>query len=69
MRIQFLRALAKSKGINGARMKKSDLIRAIQRSEGNFDCYGTAANGYCDQDVCLWRGDCIPGREGGRKSP
>ncbi len=39
-----------------------DLIRSIQRAEGNFDCFGTA-NGYCDQWGCRWRTFCLPSRK------
>ena len=37
---------------------KKGLIKAIQRKEGNFDCFGSAG-GNCDQFVCCWRGDCL----------
>jgi hypothetical protein len=37
---------------------KKDLIKSIQRAEGNFDCFGTAQNN-CNQTVCCWRNDCI----------
>jgi hypothetical protein len=40
-------------------MRKADLIRAIQRAEGNFDCYGTATEEECDQEECLWREECF----------
>ncbi|MBE0568964.1 MAG: hypothetical protein IH577_04745 [Deltaproteobacteria bacterium] len=36
-----------------------DLIHAIQRTEGNFDCFGTARDGACDQENCKWREACI----------
>lgn len=35
-----------------------ELIRSIQRAEGNFDCFRTA-NGYCDQWECSWRSLCL----------
>ncbi|MDA8433331.1 MAG: 2Fe-2S iron-sulfur cluster-binding protein, partial [Nitrospiraceae bacterium] len=35
------------------------LVRAIQRAEGNFDCFGSARSGHCSQDDCLWRQDCL----------
>lgn len=66
MRIQQVRAIAKAKGVNSARMGKADLIRAIQRAEGNFDCFASAVDGYCDRGDCMWRGDCLPGEEAGR---
>lgn len=37
---------------------KKDLIKTIQRKEGNFDCFGTATN-YCDQSACCWRDACL----------
>jgi len=40
-------------------MKKENIIRAIQRAEGNFECFGTAVSGNCDQMNCLWREDCL----------
>ena len=60
MRIGMVRAIAKSKGVNSARMKKGEIIRSIQTAEGNFPCFGTAADGICDQGGCLWRQDCLP---------
>jgi hypothetical protein len=59
MQIQVIRDIAKSHGIKTARMSKESLIRQIQRSEGNFDCFATAANGECDQTGCMWRADCF----------
>lgn len=37
---------------------KKDLIRNIQRKEGNFDCFGKS-KGFCDQTYCSWREDCL----------
>lgn len=54
-----IREMARQLGIRSKRMQKDDLIRAIQRAEGNFDCYGTAVEGECDQEECLWREDCF----------
>ncbi|NWG04220.1 MAG: hypothetical protein HXY44_15310 [Syntrophaceae bacterium] len=42
-----------------ATAKKSDLIRQIQKAEGNFDCFGKAID-YCDQWSCCFREDCLP---------
>ena len=58
MDMKELRKIAKRHGINTAKMKKEDVIRAIQRAEGNFDCFGSARSGHCSQDACLWRQDC-----------
>jgi hypothetical protein len=40
-------------------MEKAELIRTIQRAEGNYDCYGTATDEECDQEECLWREECF----------
>jgi len=50
---------AKKLGIKAKAVKKSNLIRQIQRAEGNFDCFGTAVD-YCDQWKCCCREDCLP---------
>ncbi len=59
MKVQKIKAIAKAKGIEPGNLKKGNLIRAIQRAEGNFDCYGSATSGFCDQSNCMWRGDCV----------
>ena len=45
--------------IKPGKMKKTDLIRAIQKEEGNCECFGTAED-FCDQDECCWQDDCFP---------
>jgi hypothetical protein len=59
MNMQEIRAIAKKQKIDFARMTKIDIIHTLQRNEGNFDCYGTAYDGVCDQSACLWREDCL----------
>lgn len=58
MRIEEVREKAKRFGLKTARMKKEDIIRAIQKAEGNFPCFGTAID-YCDQEGCCWMKDCM----------
>ena len=59
MTINEVRKIAKDKGIKlAARQTKVEIIRTIQKVEGNFDCFGMA-QGYCDQMNCLWREDCL----------
>jgi hypothetical protein len=59
MRLIDIEKKARSLGIKDTwKYSKKELIRAIQRKEGNFDCFGTAVN-YCDQFNCLWRQDCL----------
>lgn len=58
MKLQEIKAIAKSKGLKNINVKKAELIKAIQRAEGNIDCFGEAAMKECDQSECLWREDC-----------
>jgi DNA-binding IscR family transcriptional regulator len=67
MTINQVREIARKQGIHTARMSKADIVRAIQRAEGNFDCFGTALDGYCDQENCLWREDCLGKSAAARK--
>lgn len=59
MKLEQVRAIAKSLGINPGKFKKIELVKQIQITEGNFDCFATACNGTCDQENCLWREDCL----------
>lgn len=60
MRISELEKKAKGLGIKDTwKYSKKDLIRTIQNKEGNFSCFGTALAGYCDQNGCSWRVDCL----------
>ncbi len=59
MKLQEIKTIAKAKGINTRNLKKTELIRTIQKAEGNFDCYGSASSDFCDQMNCLWRYDCL----------
>jgi hypothetical protein len=58
MNMQEIRSKAKELGINSFGKSKIELIRAIQRAEGNFDCYGTATD-FCDQFECSFRSSCL----------
>ena len=49
MNMQEIRGLAKNLGIKTSRMSKLNLIQEIQLSEGNFNCFASAAGGECDQ--------------------
>lgn len=70
MQLQTIRTIAKAQGINTHKMDKPTLIRTIQRQEGNFDCFGSAAtNGFCDQGGCLWREECIPAKLAQKGAP
>jgi hypothetical protein len=60
MTIKQVKEIAKKKGVKvGEGMKMENIIRAIQRAEGNFECFGTATAGVCNQINCLWMEDCL----------
>jgi hypothetical protein len=59
MRMEEVRARAKVLGMKSTfGLSKVELIRRIQRAEGNFDCFGTAKD-YCDQSQCCFKEDCL----------
>ncbi|MBN1913053.1 MAG: hypothetical protein JW788_01490 [Candidatus Omnitrophica bacterium] len=59
MRLTEIEKKARSLGINNTwKFSKDELIKNIQRKEGNFDCFKTA-KGSCDQLSCSWRNDCL----------
>jgi hypothetical protein len=55
------------KRVNQFEIALIETIRELQRREGNFDCFATAARGICDQLSCLWRTRCL-GLSVGRQS-
>jgi hypothetical protein len=59
MNLREIKIIAKDKGIKPINMKKSEIIRAIQRAEGNSDCFDSTKAKECDQIRCLWREDCV----------
>lgn len=59
MDMTAIKEKAKQLGIQAGKMKKVELIRAIQSKEGNFPCFETAKH-YCNQLSCLWRKACLP---------
>lgn len=58
MKTAEIREIAKQHGIKAGQMKKSDIIRAIQKAEGNEACFDRGQNALCSQGDCLWREDC-----------
>ncbi|MEJ2201448.1 MAG: Rho termination factor N-terminal domain-containing protein [Desulfuromonadaceae bacterium] len=58
MKIEQIKAVAKEQGIKVGRLKKTELVHAIQQAEGNFPCFVTGQVESCGQQECLWREDC-----------
>jgi hypothetical protein len=59
VKLSVVRDIAKSRGMKPGKMGKTELIRAVQREEGNHDCFATPHVGECNQLNCLWREDCL----------
>lgn len=58
MTVREIQKMAKEMGVKISGLRKTEMIRSIQRAEGNPDCFGTATD-YCDQSGCLFRQDCL----------
>lgn len=58
MKMPQIREISKEKGVKAGKMSKAALIRAIQKTEGNNDCFGENVS-KCGQMNCLWREDCV----------
>lgn len=59
MKLADIKSKAADLGIAvGKSMKKPDVIRAIQKAEGNAGCYDTGVKD-CPYTGCCWWGDCM----------
>lgn len=57
IKLPALKARAQELGISPGKLKKVELVQAIQQAEGFTPCYGTAA-GQCDNSECCFIADC-----------
>jgi hypothetical protein len=53
-----VKKVAIGRGVAVGTLRKDELIRLIQKTEGNEQCFGTGAASTCGQTNCLWREDC-----------
>lgn len=60
MLVKEVKAIAADRGVKAGKMKKAELIRAIQEAEGNNTCFQSEIAPTCGEEGCLWRADCIP---------
>ena len=58
MKLDEVKAKAEKMGIKPGKLKKADLIQAIQKAENNPVCYGTS-NGTCERSECCFYADCV----------
>ena len=61
MSMPEIKMKAKSLGLNPGKMKKTELIHAIQLAEGNTQCFGWS-NGQCPNTACCFMKDCLKTR-------
>lgn len=58
MKVQEIKEIAQKMEIPAGKMKKGELIREIQKAEGNCVCCDSGRATHCGQDDCLWIDDC-----------
>ena len=58
MKLEDVKEVAKKYDIKVGKLKKADLVRAIQAAEQNDACFETGKAAECGQGECLWREDC-----------
>jgi hypothetical protein len=60
MNMTEIRERAATVGIGSiSKLRKAELIREIQRTEGNNPCYGIDWRHSCAEMFCCWRDDCL----------
>lgn len=58
MKLDEIKKIAKQHQLKSVKANKNDLVRSIQKAEGNQQCFNTNSSGECGQNDCLWREDC-----------
>ena len=59
MNMTDIRKIAQKYGIKTNKLNKTTLVRKIQISEDNPECFATASSSECNQPDCLWLKDCV----------
>lgn len=59
MTLKEVKTRAKGMGLKTSGGRKGDLVRAIQKKEGNVACFESGTD-ECNQFGCCWRPDCLP---------
>ena len=58
MKLEDVKEVAKKHDIKVGKLKKAELVRAIQAADLNDPCFETGKAAECGQEECLWREDC-----------
>jgi hypothetical protein len=53
-----IKKIASEHGIRFVGVKKVDIVRAIQKQEGNTPCFASGKVAECGQMNCLWIAAC-----------
>jgi hypothetical protein len=58
MKLEEIKSIAQLYSIKAGKMKKSELVKAIQQAEGNEQCFEAGKSASCGQNGCSWREIC-----------
>lgn len=58
MKLEEIKEIARQHNIKVGKLKKAELVKAIQMAEGNEACFASEQAADCGQGECLWRTDC-----------
>lgn len=58
MKLEEIKEIARQHDIKVGKLKKAELVRAIQSAEGNDACFDAGQASGCGQADCLWREGC-----------
>jgi hypothetical protein len=58
MKLEEIKSIAQMHSIKVSKLKKSELVQAIQRAEGNDQCFEFGSSSTCGQAGCRWREIC-----------
>jgi hypothetical protein len=58
MNMKEIKKIAAERGVVPGKLKKAELVRAIQRAENNPECFMIGMLDQCVEYDCLWRDDC-----------
>jgi hypothetical protein len=58
MKLEEIKSIAQLYSIKAGKMKKAELVKAIQQAEGNEQCFEAGKSSSCGQNGCSWREIC-----------
>jgi len=58
MTFMEIKQIASERGVKVGGVKKTDIVRTIQKQEGNVPCFATGKVEECGQHNCLWISAC-----------